>query len=101
MGAQTILVVEDERVVARDLQVMLQRLGYQVPAIADTGADAIAKAAAIQPDLLLMDIRLRGAMDGIDAAERIHAQLDIPVVYLTAFVDDATRRRARQTAPYG
>jgi two-component system cell cycle sensor histidine kinase/response regulator CckA len=101
MGTQTILVVEDERVVARDLQVMLQRLGYAVPTIAGTGADAIAKAAAIQPDLLLMDVRLRGVMDGIDAAERIHAQLDIPVVYLTAFVDDATRQRARQTAPYG
>jgi len=101
MHPLSILVVEDERVVARDLQMILQRLGYHVPAISATGADAIAKATALHPDLLLMDIRLQGELDGIEAATFILAQLDIPVVYLTAFTDDATRQRARQTAPYG
>jgi PAS domain S-box-containing protein len=101
MRAQSILVVEDERVIARDLQAMLQRLGYEVPAIAGAGADAVVQAVTLHPDLVLMDIRLQGAMDGIDAAERIYAQLDIPVVYLTAFADDLTRQRARRTAPYG
>jgi signal transduction histidine kinase len=101
MPPQSILVVEDERVVARDLQRILERLGYQVPAIAATAADAIIKATALQPDLLLMDIRLQDESDGISAAASILAQRDIPVVYLTAFSDDATRQRARQTAPYG
>src|SRR6185503_9080951 len=84
-----------------DLQRILERLGYQVPAIAATAADAIIKATALQPDLLLMDIRLQDESDGISAAASILAQRDIPVVYLTAFSDDATRQRARQTAPYG
>jgi two-component system, cell cycle sensor histidine kinase and response regulator CckA len=101
MPAQSILIVEDERIVARDLQAMLHQMGYSVPALAATGADAIAKAAALHPDLVLMDVRLQGGMDGIEAATAILTQLDIPVIYLTAFTDDATRQRARQTAPYG
>jgi two-component system, cell cycle sensor histidine kinase and response regulator CckA len=101
MARETILIVEDERIVARDLQAMLHRLGYTVAALAANGADAIAKARTLRPDLVLMDIRLQGAMDGIEAASAILTQLDIPVIYLTAFTDDATRQRARQTAPYG
>jgi len=101
MPTESILIVEDERIVARDLQVMLQQLGYSVPAIVATGADAIAKVAALRPDLVLMDIRLQGAIDGIEAATAILTQLDVPVIYLTAFTDEATRQRARQTAPYG
>jgi two-component system cell cycle sensor histidine kinase/response regulator CckA len=101
MPTESILIVEDERIVARDLQAMLQQLGYSVPAIAATGADAIAKVTALRPDLVLMDIRLQGAIDGIEAAAAILTQLDIPVIYLTAFTDAETRQRARQTAPYG
>jgi PAS domain S-box-containing protein len=101
MPTQSILIVEDERIVARDLQAMLHQMGYIVPALAATGADAIAKAADLHPDLVLMDVRLQGVMDGIEAATAILTQLDIPVIYLTAFTDDATRQRARQTAPYG
>jgi two-component system, cell cycle sensor histidine kinase and response regulator CckA len=101
MATESILIVEDERIVARDLQAILQQLGYIVPALAATGADAIAKAKALHPDLVLMDIRLQGAMDGIEAATAILTELAIPVIYLTAFTDDATRQRARQTAPYG
>jgi two-component system cell cycle sensor histidine kinase/response regulator CckA len=101
MPPQSILVVEDERVIARDLQRLLQRLGYHVAALAATGPDAIAHATVHRPDLVLMDIRLQGAMDGVEAAEVIQKQFDVPVVYLTAFADDATRQRARRTAPYG
>jgi CheY-like chemotaxis protein len=88
--------VEDERIVARDLQAMLQQLGYSVPAIAVTGADAIAKATALRPDLVLMDIRLQGAIDGIETAATILMQFDVPVIYLTAFTDAATRQRGRR-----
>jgi two-component system, cell cycle sensor histidine kinase and response regulator CckA len=101
MPTESILIVEDERIVARDLQALLQQLGYSVPAIAATGADAIAKVTALHPDLVLMDIRLQGAIDGIETAAAILTQFDIPVIYLTAFTDEATRQRARQTAPYG
>src|SRR5689334_9601898 len=99
MPPHSVLVVEDERVVARDLQMLLQQLGYQVPTIAATGPDAIARVMAQRPDLVLMDIRLQGPMDGIDTAEAIQRQFDIPVVYLTAFADETTRRRAQRTAP--
>ncbi len=68
MPSESILIVEDERIVARDLQAILQGLGYIVPALAATGADAIAKARALHLDLVLMDIRLQGAMDGIEVA---------------------------------
>jgi PAS domain S-box-containing protein len=101
MSTRSILIVEDERIIARDIQAILQRLGYDVPAISTTGADALAKTAAHRPDLLLIDIRLRGAMDGIQVAEAICARFDIPVVFLTAFADDATRQRAWRIAPYG
>jgi two-component system cell cycle sensor histidine kinase/response regulator CckA len=101
MSPHSVLVVEDERVIARDLQALLQQLGYHVPAIAGTGPDAVASATAHRPDLVLMDIRIQGAMDGIDTAAVIQKQFDVPVVYLTAFADDATRQRARRTAPYG
>jgi two-component system, cell cycle sensor histidine kinase and response regulator CckA len=101
MPTESILIVEDERIVARDLQALLQGLGYSVPAIAASGADAIAKATALRPDLVLMDIRLQGKIDGIETAAAILTQFDVPVIYLTAFTDAATRQRARQTAPYG
>jgi two-component system cell cycle sensor histidine kinase/response regulator CckA len=101
MPTESILIVEDERIVARDLQAMLQQLGYSVPAIAATGADAIAKVTALRPDLVLMDIRIQGAIDGIETAAAILRQFDVPVIYLTAFTDGTTRQRARQTAPYG
>ncbi|RZN37721.1 MAG: response regulator [Methanophagales archaeon ANME-1-THS] len=96
-----ILVVEDERIVATGIRNMLGTLGYRVPAVAASGEEAIKKAAEIQPDLVLMDIVLQGDMDGIQAAEHIRARFNIPVVYLTAYADEATVRRAKMTAPYG
>lgn len=96
-----VLVVEDEAVVALDLKDRLVDLGYSVPGFVSTGEEAIRKAAEEQPDLVLMDVRLKGKMDGIEAAEVIRARFNIPVVYLTAFADDDTLRRAQVTAPFG
>ncbi|HEY4884717.1 MAG TPA: ATP-binding protein [Myxococcales bacterium] len=100
MTAQKILVVEDENIVAMDLRTTLTRLGYEVVDTVGTGPQAIEQVERREPDLVLMDIQLRGGMDGIEAAERIR-HLDVPVVYLTAFSDDATLRRARETEPFG
>jgi len=96
-----ILVVEDEPIVALDLQQRLERMGYRVPHVVATGEAAIATASRERPQLVLMDISLKGAMDGVEAAEQIITQLRIPVVYLTAFSDDHTLERAKVTEPYG
>jgi two-component system cell cycle sensor histidine kinase/response regulator CckA len=101
MGNTRILVVEDEVIVLRDLQQTLAQLGYDVPAVATSGAAAIAQAAAVRPDLVLMDIRLRGEMDGITAAQQIRTQFAIPVVYVTAHADALTLQRVQPTTPYG
>jgi len=100
MASQKILVVEDENIVAMDLRTTLTRLGYEVVDTVGTGPQAIEQVERREPDLVLMDIQLRGTMDGIEAADRIR-HLDVPVVYLTAFSDDATLRRARETEPFG
>jgi diguanylate cyclase (GGDEF)-like protein/PAS domain S-box-containing protein len=99
--AANILIVEDEKIVARDLQLALEDLGYQVAAIADSGQLAIQHATDLQPDLTLMDIRLAGKMDGITAAKTIIDKLAIPVVYLTAHSDETTLSRAKETRPLG
>lgn len=97
--AKTILVVEDERIVARDLQSRLKRLGYSVPAIACSGEEAIAKAEQVQPSLILMDINLKGKIDGIEAARQIGERLKIPVIFLSAYDDDSTVTRAQGLKP--
>jgi PAS domain S-box-containing protein len=97
----TIMVVEDERIVARDLQKRLQKLGYTVSAVVSSGIKAVEKTKEINPDLVLMDIVLRGDMDGITAAEIIRSQLGVPVVYVTAYADEETLQRAKVTEPYG
>ncbi|MEB3279854.1 MAG: EAL domain-containing protein [Lyngbya sp.] len=96
-----ILVVEDERLVARDLQATLEDLGYRIPEITDKGELAIQKVAEIKPNLVLMDIRLAGEMDGIEAAEIIKNNYNIPVIYITAHADENTLARAKLTEPYG
>jgi len=96
-----ILVVEDENLVAKSIQSMLTNMGYEAPDVALSGEKAIKKAGDIQPDLILMDIKLKGEMDGIEAAEIIHDRFDIPVVYLTAFADEETLERAKITEPFG
>lgn len=96
-----ILVVEDESIVAVDIQKTLQKLGYDVPAVVSSGQAAIQKARENKPDLVLMDIVLKGKTDGIATAKKIHNNLNIPVVYLTAYADEATLKRAKITEPFG
>ncbi len=101
MKKAQILVVEDEGIIALDLQNRLQRLGYSVPVTVATGEDAVQKAAEIRPDLVLMDIRLRGEMNGIEAAQKIQILFKIPVIYLTALADHETMQNANSTGAYG
>ena len=101
MPSFKILVVEDESIVAMDIKHRLENMGYIVPAITSSGEEAVAKAAETNPDLVLMDIVLKGEMDGIDAAQQIKDNFDIPVVYLTAYSDEKTLKRAKITGPFG
>lgn len=96
-----ILVVEDESIVALDIQVQLKKFGYEVVGHATQGEQAITLATTLHPDLILMDIQLAGEMDGISAAQVIHAELGIPVVFITAFDADEVIKRAKLTEPYG
>lgn len=101
MQKKHVLIVEDENVVALYIQQQLTSLGYAAPAIANTGKDAIRLAEQTRPDLVLMDIQLRGEMDGVEAAKQIRSRLDLPVVFLTAYADDDTLRRAKISEPFG
>ncbi len=96
-----IFVVEDESLVARDIQNMLRSLGYEVTGVVASGEQAIQKASALAPDLVLMDIVLKGDIDGIAAAEKLWEEYGIPVIYLTAYADDTTFERAKLTKPFG
>lgn len=101
MTATRILLVEDEPVVAMDVEERLARMGYAPVGRAQSGDEAVAMSTALRPDVVLMDIRLVGAMDGIAAATEIHRRIDTPVVFLTAHCEDETLVRARQATPYG
>lgn len=95
------MVVEDENIIAMDIRQRLETLGYQVVAQFGSGTDAICALADSRPDLILMDIGLKGSMDGIQTAEQIRIQFDLPVIFLTSFSDQATLERASQSEPYG
>jgi diguanylate cyclase (GGDEF)-like protein/PAS domain S-box-containing protein len=101
MEKTRILIVEDEGLIARDVENMVKNAGYEVCGIASTGEEAIERADKTQPDLILMDIILRGDMDGVEAAERIRDHFNIPVIYLTAHTDENTLERAKLTEPQG
>jgi len=101
MQTPRILVVEDERIVALHLRQQLIKLGYEVPGAAVTGDQALRGIEESRPDLVLMDIHIKGAMDGIATASRIPPAYRIPVIYLTAYSEEATLRRASTTNPYG
>lgn len=96
-----ILIVEDGLIIAEDLRRRCEALGYAVTGIAATGEDAVFIADRTRPDLVLMDIRLRGTMDGIEAARQIRTNLSIPIVYATSSSDEATLVRAKETEPFG
>ncbi len=101
MAKTQILVVEDEVIVAEDIRSSLLEMGYSVPATASSGKEAIKKASESYPDLVLMDIMLKGEMDGIETAEEMRSRFNIPVVYLTAYSDERTFERAKITEPFG
>ena len=101
MSKIKILIVEDETILAKDIQICLGKLRYTVSGIASSCEEAIQKASETCPDLVLMDIMLNGELDGIEAAMQIKENFNIPVVYLTAHTDSATLERAKITEPYG
>ena len=99
MVHNNILVVEDERITAKDIKNSLEKVGYNVPAIVATGEEAIKFSDENRPDLVIMDIKLGGKIDGIDAAEVIGSQFGIPIIYLTSYSDRITVERANSTHP--
>lgn len=101
MTKTKILVVEDESIVAKDIQKSLEKLGYDVPATASSAASAYEKLELIDPDLVFLDIKLKGEEDGIHIAEHIKEKYNIPVIFLTSYVDQGTLDRAKVTEPYG
>lgn len=101
MAKARILIVEDERLVAEVMQLSLQDMGYIVTSVASSGEMAVKKTEETKPDLVLMDIVLKGKMDGIEAANQIRSKYDIPVVYITAYSDETILERAKITEPYG
>ncbi len=97
----SILVAEDEKIIAKDIANVLKKFGYSVPAIASSGEEAIRRLEEERVDLVLMDIVLKGDIDGIEAAKRITERFNIPVVHLTAYADDDTLSRVKETQPFG
>ncbi len=100
-NSHRILVVEDEAIVAADIQDRLETLGYTVAGWATTGAEALDLARTTNPELILMDIMLKGPMNGIQAAEQVRSELGLPVIFLTANSDDAVLERAKVSEPFG
>jgi len=101
MTKASILIVEDDAVVAQDLKNRLTGMGYFIVAVTSTGEEAIDKARHHLPDVVLMDIRLSGKIDGITAAAEIGKNYQLPIIYLTSYSDDETLARARETHPTG
>ena len=101
MTQANIVIVEDEPIVAMDIKRCLKELGYQVAAIAANSEDAVQQIVEHRPDLVLMDIRLKGDIDGIETAWRVRQRFNVPIVYLTAHSDPETLERAKFTEPYG
>jgi PAS domain S-box-containing protein len=101
MTKSRILVVEDDAIIAMEIAERLKRMGYEVIGTIATGEEAVAAASRDRPDLVLMDIRLRGPMDGTEAAGRITSRMDVPVIYITAYSDQETRDRAHHVFSYG
>lgn len=99
MNATSVLIVEEESEVARDLAERLIGLGYDVAGVAGSGEEAVRLAGAKQPGVVLMDMRLRDRLDGIEAAREIGDHLDIPLVYLTSFASEAEEERIKESAP--
>jgi two-component system, LytTR family, response regulator LytT len=96
-----IFIVEDESIVAKDIQNSLTKLGYDVVGFANNGKDAIERIHEVRPDIIIMDIMIKGPLSGIEVSEKIKESLNIPVIFLTAYADEGTLSRAKITEPYG
>ncbi|MBI4699361.1 MAG: response regulator, partial [Nitrospirae bacterium] len=96
-----VLIVEDEIIIAEDIKDALLKLGYEVPAVLHSGEEAIRASEELRPDIVLMDIILKGVVDGFTAAEQITGLFGIPLIFLTAHADAKTFERAKVTNPYG
>ena len=101
MSGERIMVVEDESILVMLLKRKLHSYGYGEIDWVDNGEDAVRNAESFKPDLILMDIVLKGTMDGIETAKRIHENFDIPIIYLTAYTSDEVIKHALETEPYG
>ena len=101
MSKINVLVVEDESIVSKDIQHSLKKLGYNVVGASATGELAIELAGSEHPDIVLMDIMLKGNMNGIEAANTIRSKYSIPIIFLTAYADESTLSKAKITEPYG
>ncbi|AFY35803.1 response regulator transcription factor [Calothrix sp. PCC 7507] len=101
MASARMLIVEDEILVAREIESHLHRMGYEVVGIAVTTNTVVQQVTESMPDLVLMDINLQGSQDGIKLAEEIGDRFQIPVIYITAYFDDNTLEQAKQTNPFG
>lgn len=93
------MIVEDEPIVGLEIKDSLERLGYEVPVVIDSGDSVIENNMRFKPDLILMDIRLRSFIDGIDASRRLRMVSDTPIIYLSAYTNEETRNRADKTSP--
>jgi len=96
-----ILIVEDEAIIAMEIESNLKSLGYDVVASSDSGEDAIEKSDSLRPDIILMDIRLKGKIDGIEAADKIRSRFEIPIIFLTAYLNESRLERAKPAMPFG
>jgi putative two-component system response regulator len=101
MAKKQILIVEDESIVAKDIKNTLEMMGYEVPDIISSGEELLEKIEEFTPDLILMDIMLKGDLNGIEATNKIKAKKDIPIIYLTAYSDESTIQSIKTTESYG
>jgi len=101
MDKLNIFIVEDESIVAKDIEHSLTKLGYNVVGISNNGNDALEKIMELSPDLVLMDIMIKGTLNGIEVTEKLKEKMNVPVIFLTAYADEGTLSRAKVTEPYG
>jgi len=100
LGNTKILIAEDENIIAMDIRYTLRNLGYDVCGVVSSGEESVEKASSMNPDLILMDIKLKGNVDGVSAAQKIQSRQNIPVLYLTAYGDENTLNRLDKTKPF-
>ncbi|MFB6275135.1 MAG: response regulator [Halothece sp.] len=101
MSASKILIIEDEAVVSLDITRRLEKMGYEVMGRLASGEEALELVQQDRPDLVLMDINLQGEIDGIETANKLYQNHNIPVIYLTAYAGESTLERAKESKPYG